>query len=98
MPNIEIHGFGRGKHVSDEGMTSRSMLVKALETLPFAGEVVITDCDDLVSDLNGKDQPFIRICSSDESHGSEIIEALEKAGLKVDIEIQPIKKFIPAKK
>lgn len=92
MPNIEIHGFGQ----SWKSGKVYKAIKTALEGEPYAEDVVITRCGDLVSDLAGKERPFIRICASE--HEEEVLAAFQRAGINMDIEIQPLKRFIPAKK
>ena len=91
MPNIEIHGFGAGI----ESRRLHNKIKEALQDKPFAKRVVITHCNDLVFDLEENNQPYLRIRTS--QHEEELLAALQEAGINLDIEVQPIKRFIPKK-
>jgi len=93
MPNIEIHGYGIGFDKKPREIFAQ--IVKALEGESYADEAVVTVCQDSTTDLNLKHKPFLRICSSE--YEDQVLAALEKAEINMDIEVMPIKKFIPVK-
>lgn len=106
MPNIEIHGFGFFASMLHFAGTNASKLYFAirnrLNKQSFKDEFVITVVPSIC--FNGKEvsQPFVRICSSEADHTERIIEILKKIqkkeGIKFDIEVQPLARFIPAGK
>jgi len=93
MPNIEIHGFEK-----ETALQWLTKIAAMLNNSELAKDVVITVYKTEVYDTDLIDQPFLRICSTDE------VETLLKVGkitdileeLCIDIEIQTIMRFIEA--
>jgi hypothetical protein len=105
MPNIEIHGFGPCKPKSRK-WTTADHLFKVIRNCfneePFGNDYVVTIFNSVCLNGKNKEQPFIRICSSESAHTKRIIKILQQiqknGPVKFDIEVHPIKKFIPAEK
>jgi len=106
MPNIEIHGFGFFTSMLQFAGTNASKLYSAirkrLNKQSFRDEFVLTIVPSACFNGKEKAQPFVRICSSEADHTERIIEILKKIqkkeGIKFDIEVQPLARFIPAEK
>lgn len=98
MPNIEIHGFGSW----ETGMVSnkerarfiRDVIIRDVPEL--AKDVVLDVYPDECRDLEGRLQPFLRICSSDPTHFELLVTALSP--LKMDMELVLLPGFYPAQK
>ncbi|OGY41895.1 MAG: hypothetical protein A2Y82_05595 [Candidatus Buchananbacteria bacterium RBG_13_36_9] len=102
MPNIEMWGFG---HMDKFTLTEYQVYAEILRQFnkePFKNDFVITIVSSRCFNGNEAQQPFIRICSSEQAHTERIIEILQKIqkekGIKFDIEVQPLARFIPAEK
>lgn len=86
MPNIELHGYG------DKPIALRNKIRTALKDSPDAAEIVTTICPTVVTDLNDKSMPFLRVISS--SDGLEdLLERLKPLG--EDIELIMLGRWIP---
>ena len=93
MPNIEVHGFGRGK----EGEQMRENIFWLFDDKPYVDEMVVTLFSTNVRDKNKKAQPFFRLVNSCQEHSEEIIRMLqEQFGL--DVEHLQLVKFYPKPK
>ncbi len=90
MPNIEIHGMPE----SEARLTVRR-IAALLRNSSFVKEVVISLCNDIVLDLEGNDQPYLRVFCNDGSKAKEVVLTLDP--LKIDIELIQIWDFIPKK-
>ena len=91
MPNIELHGFTeiRGRELFFQ-------IKAAMEKEEFFEDIVITLCIDVVADFKDNQCPFIRICTTSTKQEERLIEILSEKN--IDVEVLPVKKFIPAKK
>lgn len=89
MPNIEMHGF-TGNIVKYHKLKE----VITQSELSFKKDIVITLIDSCCLDLDGKTQPFLRICDTDHKRTEKIVRVLEKLGY--DIEVLLLKRFYPA--
>ena len=100
MPNIEIHG------VDDGWRTANGYMVKSQPKLlgdifsiietkvpELKNEAVVTICNDSCFDRYRKQQPFLRICSSQIDHLEKVVEVLKPLGL--DIDTQELENFYP---
>lgn len=90
MPNIELHVFEKEAEIK---LFNR--IKEALMGEKFYDDAVVTKCSDGVIDFYGVHKPYVRICST--SYEERILQIFEEREINVDIEIQPVKIFIPAK-
>lgn len=86
MPNIEIHGL---RPVCAHQL--RQKIAKALEKESYAAEIVFTTYKNQVIDMEGVEQPYLRIASSNDDFMLRIVELLKPLG--IDIEYLRIEAF-----
>lgn len=91
MPNIEIHGLSRW-----EARNLRGKIFNLFQGRPYVDEMIVTIYENIVTDKNGEDQPFIRLANSHQLHTVEILGKLKT--LDLDIEHLKLAAFIPKKK
>ena len=94
MPNIQIHGMGIG---SGSDLT-RSSIINACKGAEYASELVVETCHSSVTDLKGRQQPYLKIVAPADSldkHLDDILKRLEP--LNMDTEVGELRRFIPKK-
>jgi len=80
MPNIEIHGYSKKR-----AENLREKIFKEFEGEPYLKETVVTVFQSIVKDVEGKDQPFLRLI--DDTGDATTRKILGKlAHFKLDIE------------
>ena len=89
MPNIEIHGLG-----PETAEMARNVFRVVCEALPdLAKDMVVSLCNDLVIDQHDKNQPFLRVCTTErEDNTGNLLRALK--ALDLDIEYLVLTSFI----
>ncbi len=80
MVNIEIHGFS-----AQETETKYSQIERMLRDLPLAGGVTISKYGDVVLDLKGYHQPYIRLAFTDGPDIRQVIDLLKPFKLNVQL-------------
>lgn len=91
MPNIEIFGFEK-----EEAEKLEKNIFDAFQDKAYVEDMVVTiHHNTTVRDMNGQDQPFIRVSSSPNCHIDEILEVISSS-LKIDVEHLALKCFLPA--
>jgi len=88
MPNVEVHGFRK----PDAGAV-RCKIFNLFGDASYVGEMVVTIFPTDVKDVDGDDQPFIRLVNSDQKHTQEILDRLKTLG--IDIEQLRLEAFFP---
>lgn len=89
MPNIEIHGLG-----TETAEMARNVFKVVRDALPdLAKDMVVSLCNDLVIDQHDKNQPFLRVCTTEREDTGNLLRALKALGL--DIEYLVLTSFIP---
>lgn len=97
MSNVEIHGYPAKKNFEAKVANLCRCIVESLKKEGFSDDdCSITVCNDETFNLGYYSRPFLRIYSTE--HDDKVLAVLEKADLKIKIEVMPIKKIIPAKK
>jgi len=86
MPNIEIHGIT----FSREFLAQISLI---FGDWSCAKDMVITAPNSIVTDLQGKPQPFIRVWDTDAQRGEKIARRLRLEGFDVELPVQ-LAKFL----
>lgn len=84
-----MHGFG-GRN--DKCYKLREAIIQS--ELLFKKDIVMTVINSYCRNLDGKTQPFLRICATDHKRAEQIVKVLEK--LNYDIEVLILKRFYPA--
>ena len=102
MSNIEIYGtyFATESSVAFHLMQANCSAISVRKTLerifadwPCAEDLVITTIISEVRDLNGKNQPYLRVWETDAEEGRKIALRLRLEGFKV--ELPPPTEFFP---
>ncbi len=86
MPNIELHGYG------DKPIVIRNKIRRALKESPDVAEIVTTIHTTVVTTLDDKPSPFLRVISSPEGI-DDLLELLKPLG--EDIELVMLGQWIP---
>ena len=93
MPNIEI--YGSSPKISE--MLKEHLFKELFADKPYVKEIVVTIVPSEVTDVEGFQQPFLRLLSSDSEEAKEILGILERKIPDIDLEYVKIEKFIPKK-
>lgn len=106
MPNIEIHGCVtvKGPDVNvtsfdfSEAFEVKHRVDQVMQQIGLGDDAVTTIIPSLVVTCDGshKVSPYLRVCSTKSEQTKFVAEALEKAGLGIDIETLTIDDFIKA--
>ncbi len=91
MPNVEIHGYPKGSYAPYQ---LKPDIKDVLRKIGLGDEAVVTVASTETEGCNDyKPAPFLRIISSDPQEPDRIVQALEEAGIDMDIEVLPPIRF-----
>lgn len=89
MPNVEIHGLGKG----EVAIALVRKIYGLFEGEPYAKAMVVSVYDDLVVDREGETQPFLRLVNSHHRHTKKILGKLRQ--IDMDLKHLKLKAFYP---
>lgn len=93
MPNIEIHGIDSKMAREPHGLYEQIRTL--LKGVKYCDDVVVSIMGDLVLDLDGQAQPFLRLILTHTDDIHTILNDLRRLPGHSDIEVLYLHKFIP---